>query len=167
MRARIIIAEAVKSVSAKLLHLEAYTRSRGHIKQIHDRNFNLLGSVTVEPFTPFLEPTLNLFAANRRRSQVNSNMTSRTDAQRVPQGIFSLSPPASGLHLTRARVRGAWGCARARACVHQFVSARNNRFNASKVHISMLIVGLSVCGNSRIFPFLSLASSFPRAWRAP
>lgn len=72
------------------------------MKQIHDRNFNLLNSVTVETFTPLLEPTLNLFTANRRRSQVNSNMTSRTGAQRVPQSFF----PARGLHLTQVRGGG-------------------------------------------------------------
>lgn len=107
-----------KSVSAKLLHLEAYARSRGHIKQIHDRNFNLLSSVTVEPFTSFLEPTLNLFTANRRRSQVNSNMTSRADAQRVPAGFLP------GQWATPDTSEGGGGDGEGWACVHQLVSAR-------------------------------------------
>lgn len=109
-----------KSVSAKLLHLEAYARSRGHIKQIHDRNFNLLSSVTVEPFTSFLEPTLNLFTANRRRSQVNSNMTSRADAQRVPAGFL----PRQWATPDTSEGEGVWGGVGVRACVHQLVSAR-------------------------------------------
>lgn len=151
-----------KSVSAKLLHLEAYARSRGHIKQIHDRNFNLLSSVTVEPFTSFLEPTLNLFTANRRRSQVNSNMTSRADAQRVPAGFLP------GQWATPDTSEGGGGDGEGWACVRASVSfCKRNRFNARKVHISVHIVGLSVCDTPAPARYLPFPCYFLyRAWAA-
>lgn len=46
------------------------------VKQIHDRNFNLLISSQSSAIQLLLKPTLNLFTVNRRRSQTNSNMTS-------------------------------------------------------------------------------------------